>query len=64
MYIRRLPVSLDKTLLRILACPDDHGDILYKRIGKTESLVCKKCKRVFEVKNGIPIMLPKEFKEE
>ena len=57
-------MPLDKTLLKILACPDDHGDIFYKRIEKTESLVCKKCKRVFEVKDGIPIMLPKDFKEE
>ena len=27
-----------------------------------ESLRCRKCKRVFEVKEGIPIMLPKEEK--
>lgn len=53
-------MALDKKLLEILACPDCHGDILYRQRGKKESLQCKKCKRVFEVKNGIPIMLPKE----
>lgn len=51
---------LDKKLLDILACPDCRGDILYQKKGKKESLKCKKCKRVFAIKNGIPIMLPKE----
>lgn len=55
---------LDKKLLKILACPDCKGDILYQKKGKKESLKCKKCKRVFEVKSGIPIMLPKENKRE
>jgi len=53
-------MALSKKLLEILACPDCHGDILYQRKGRKESLKCKKCKRVFEVKKGIPIMLPKE----
>ena len=57
-------MPLDKTLLEILACTDDHGDIKYTKKGKKESLKCVKCKRVFEVKDGIPIMLPKDFKEE
>jgi len=53
-------MTLDKKLLEILACPDCHGDILYRKKGKRESLKCQKCRRVFAVKNGIPIMLPKE----
>ena len=57
-------MALDKTLLEILACPDCRGDITYSKRGKKEGLKCLKCKRVFEVKNGIPIMLPKDFKEE
>ena len=57
-------MPLDRKLLEILACPDCRGDIKYTRKGKKESLQCVKCKRVFEVKNGIPIMLPKDFKEE
>lgn len=56
-------MPLDKSLLKILACPDCRGDIKYSKKGKKESLKCLKCKRVFEVKDGIPIMLPKDFKE-
>jgi len=55
-------MMLDKKLLKILACPDCRGDILYQKESRKESLKCKKCKRVFEVKSGIPIMLPKEEK--
>lgn len=57
-------MALDKKLLDILACPDCRGDIDYKKKGKKESLKCKKCKRVFQVKNGIPIMLPKDYEED
>lgn len=51
---------LDKKLLEILACPDDKADVTYSIKGKKETLKCTKCKRVFAVKNGIPIMLPKD----
>lgn len=52
-------MPLDKKLLDILACPDDKADVKYSINGKKETLKCVKCKRVFAVKNGIPIMLPK-----
>ncbi len=73
-------MPLDKSLLKILACPDCRGGIKYIKANRKlstkksknsaksrsagESLKCVKCKRVFEVKDGIPIMLPKDFKEE
>jgi len=53
-------MAIDKKLLEILACPDDKADVVYKRTGRKETLTCKKCKRVFKVDGGIPIMLPKE----
>jgi uncharacterized protein YbaR (Trm112 family) len=53
-------MALDKDLLKILACPDDKANVTYKKLGRKETLTCSKCKRVFVVKNGIPIMLPKE----
>lgn len=53
-------MPIDKKLLKILACPDDKADVKYQHKGKKETLTCTKCKRVFQVKNGIPIMLPKE----
>lgn len=53
-------MPLDKKLLKILACPEDKAPVKYTKKGKTEKLTCTKCKRVFQVKDGIPIMLPKE----
>jgi uncharacterized protein YbaR (Trm112 family) len=52
-------MPIDVKLLKILACPDDKADVKYKKSGKKESLVCSKCKRIFEIKDNIPIMLPK-----
>ena len=50
---------LPKDLLDILACPDDKSPV--KEIAKGKyALRCTKCKRIFEVKEGIPIMLPKD----
>lgn len=50
---------LDQELLKILACPACHGDIKYEEKPK-EQLTCVKCKRVYEVRDGIPIMLVDE----
>jgi len=51
---------LDPKLLNILACPECKIDVIYHRVGKKEELVCSKCGRVFEVNDGVPVMLPKE----
>lgn len=53
-------MAFDQSLLKVLACPDCRGDIAYYRQGKKESLKCTKCHRVFAIKDGIPIMLPKD----
>ena len=55
---------IDPNLVKILACPDCKGDVEYSiytfKSGKEkEKLICKKCKRNFEIKDGVPIMLPK-----
>ena len=50
----------DKSLLKVLACPDCRGDIVYQKPGIQESLKCQKCHRVFAIKDSIPIMLPKD----
>jgi uncharacterized protein len=49
---------LPKQLFDILACPTCKGDVAYND-NKT-ALVCAKCKVEYEIKDGIPIMLPKE----
>lgn len=53
---------LDPKLLNILACPECKTDVVYRRTGKKEELVCSQCGRVFEVKDGIPVMMPKDEK--
>lgn len=53
-------MPLSKQLLSILACPEDKSPVKYRKTAKKETLVCTKCKRVFQIKDGIPIMLPKE----
>lgn len=48
---------LPKDLFDILACPICKSDLTYNKI-KTK-LVCTKCKKEYDIKEGIPILLPK-----
>jgi uncharacterized protein len=49
-------VSLDPALLEILRCPDEHHAVLtYDEAGQT--LTCTECHRVFEIRDGIPVLL-------
>ncbi len=48
---------LPKELFDILACPTCKADLEYTK--KKDGLVCTKCREVYEIKNGIPILLPK-----
>ncbi|GAA2523810.1 Trm112 family protein [Pilimelia columellifera] len=49
-------MSLDPALVEILACPDTHHTPLeYDAAGQT--LTCSQCRRVFEVRDGIPVLL-------
>ncbi|HEX5741698.1 MAG TPA: Trm112 family protein [Pilimelia sp.] len=49
-------MSLDPALLEILACPDTHHTPLtYDADART--LSCGECRRVFEVRDGIPVLL-------
>ncbi len=50
---------LPKELYDILACPDDKGDLKYTKDKK--GLQCQTCKFVFPIREGIPILLPKEM---
>ena len=49
---------LSKELLDILCCPRCHADLVYDD-GK-QTLTCTQCKHVFEIKDGIPIMIIEE----
>ena len=52
---------IDDKLLEILACPADKAQL--KKLPKTKELQCTECGRVFQVKNGIPILLLDDCKE-
>lgn len=55
-----MPVKkiLSKELLDILACPLCKTDLRYDK--KNQKLICKKCKRKYPIRDGIPIMLVEE----
>jgi len=40
---------MKKELLEVLACPFCKSDLIYRK-----NLICSKCKKVYNVENGIP----------
>jgi uncharacterized protein len=49
-------VALDPQLLDILACPDTHhAPLTYDADAQT--LTCSECARIFEIRDGIPVLL-------
>jgi hypothetical protein len=49
-------VTLDAQLLEILACPDTHhAPLEYDEAAQT--LTCTQCRRVFPIRDGIPVLL-------
>jgi uncharacterized protein YbaR (Trm112 family) len=54
---------VDAELLEILACPDTHhAPLTYDAAGQT--LTCTECARVFEIRDGIPVLLLDEARAE
>ena len=47
------PISPE--LLEILACPKCKSDV--ELTGRADGLICRKCRLVYEIRDGIPIML-------
>lgn len=45
---------IDKDLLAILACPNCKGPVKLK---DETSLICEKCMLLYEIQDGIPVML-------
>jgi len=48
-------MALDARLLEILACPDDKGPLYYFEADRF--LLCPACRRRYEVRDDIPVML-------
>ncbi len=51
-------MSLDPRLLAVLACPVDKGPLYY--LGDEQGLYNPRLHRRYEVREGIPVMLPDE----
>jgi len=51
---------IDEKLLEILACPLCKTEVKLKKKEEQEYLVCVKCKRMYPIREGIPIMLIEE----
>lgn len=51
-------MTLNKELLDVLACPKCKGDI--KLNTSEDGLICDKCRLLYHIKDGIPIMLVDE----
>jgi len=50
---------IDQGLLSILACPACKGDVELKN----DKISCKKCGKMYPVREGIPVMLIEEAQE-
>ena len=54
-------MGLDARLLEILACPDEKGPLYYFEPAVSETdggfLFCPACRRRYEVRDDIPVML-------
>lgn len=60
---RPAPLGISADLWEILACPcDAHGQV--EPDLATGEIVCTDCKRRFEVRDGIPVMLLDETSSE
>ena len=54
-------MAINKELLEILACPKCKGEL---RLDEAETgLICERCRLLYAIKDGIPIMLVEEAKK-
>lgn len=51
-------MTIDPELLEILACPRCKGELCLTAAG--DGLVCAACRLLFEIRDGIPILLLEE----
>ena len=54
-------MALDRTLLDIIVCPGDHAELRYDEAEQT--LTCTGCGRIYEVRDGIPVLLLDEARQ-
>ncbi|NPA49002.1 MAG: Trm112 family protein [Thermodesulfobacteria bacterium] len=56
LFVNLIP----QELLAVLACPKCKGDLVLEE--KLSGLICQKCALLYEIRDGIPIMLVEEAK--
>lgn len=55
-------MALDSTLLDILVCPaEHHAPLRYDE--SAETLTCSECGRIFEIRDGVPVLLLEEARQ-
>jgi uncharacterized protein YbaR (Trm112 family) len=47
---------MDERFLDLLACPRCRGDLDYD--GERDILICRECGIYYEIRDGIPVLLP------
>lgn len=52
-----MPAMIDEFLLQVIACPVCRKPLVLRG---QESFKCNECKRVYPIRNGIPILLESE----
>jgi uncharacterized protein YbaR (Trm112 family) len=57
-------MTVDKELLEILACPSCRGDVELRQEADAEWIVCLQCGLRYPVRDGIPVMLVEEAKQQ
>lgn len=52
-------MAISRELLEILACPKCKGDLklVEKSTTQEDGLICEKCRLLYPIRNGIPVML-------
>lgn len=55
-----LIMTISQELIEILACPKCKGEVTLTESG--DGLVCVACKLIYEIREGIPVMLAEEAK--
>ncbi|MER7275519.1 Trm112 family protein [Dactylosporangium sp. NPDC000244] len=55
-------MSVDPALLSILRCPDEHHAELTLD-ADAQTLTCTECGRIFEIRDGIPVLLLDEARQ-
>jgi uncharacterized protein YbaR (Trm112 family) len=51
-------MTISQELIEILACPKCKGKVELNESG--DGLVCEACKLIYEIRDGIPVMLAEE----